>query len=58
MLKRFATGLKRAVPLAAGIAMTGTMLSSPAMAHITNASGTGSRGASAIPSPVSITFWR
>jgi urease accessory protein len=41
MLKRFATRLKRAIPLAVGIAMAGVMLSSPAMAHTTNASGAG-----------------
>jgi urease accessory protein len=44
MLKRFATRLKRAVPLAAGIAMAGVMLSSPALAHTTNASGAGFAG--------------
>ena len=45
MLKRFANSLKRAMPLAVGIAMAGVMLSSPAMAHTTNASGAGFAGA-------------
>jgi urease accessory protein len=44
MLKRFATSLKRAIPLAVGIAMAGVILSSPAMAHTTNASGAGFAG--------------
>jgi urease accessory protein len=44
MLKRFVTSLKRAMPLAVGIAMAGVMLSSPAMAHTTNASGAGFAG--------------
>lgn len=44
MLKRFATSLKRAMPLAVGIAMAGVMLSSPAMALTTNASGAGFAG--------------
>ena len=44
MLKHFATSLKRAMPLAVGIAMAGVMLSSPAMAHTTNASGAGFAG--------------
>src|ERR1019366_3965973 len=44
MLKYFATSLKRSMPLAVGIAMAGVMLSSPAMAHTTNASGAGFAG--------------
>jgi urease accessory protein len=44
MLKFGATRLTRVVPLAIGIAMAGVMLSSPAMAHITNASGAGFAG--------------
>jgi hypothetical protein len=47
MLKRFATSLKRAMPLAVGIAMAGVMLSSPAMALTTNASGAGFAGGGA-----------
>jgi urease accessory protein len=41
MLKLITTLLKRAVPLVVGIALAGAVLSSPAMAHITNASGAG-----------------
>jgi urease accessory protein len=44
MLKRCTTNLKRIVPLAAGIAMIWIVLGSPAMAHITNASGAGIAG--------------
>jgi len=44
MLKRFAPHLKRSLLLAAGIATTVAGLSSPAMAHITNASGAGFAG--------------
>src|SRR5471032_2799924 len=44
MLKFSATRLPRVVPLAICIAMAGVILSSPAMAHITNASGAGFAG--------------
>lgn len=44
MLKFSATRLPRIVPLAIGIAMAGVIFSSPAMAHITNASGAGFAG--------------
>jgi urease accessory protein len=44
MLKLCVTRLKRIVPHAASITMTWAMLGSPAMAHITNASGAGIAG--------------
>jgi urease accessory protein len=44
VLKFSATHLLRVVPLAISIAMAGAILSPPAMAHITNASGAGFAG--------------